>query len=139
LSKQGAESVAAVGELPLLFTGDFGEGEVEGGDEEEGIVAETIYASWGAEEVALGIALGAKQDLAVACQREVADEAGCAGGLVLHEVEKEGIVAMVPGGGKYRGLSTALRSSRDNGVLRRGCGRGGRIRVGRFSRDDGYL
>jgi len=75
-----------MGELPLLFAGDFGEGEVERGEEEEWVVAEAVGSSGGVEEFAFGIALGAKQDLAVAREREIADEAGGAGGLVLHEV-----------------------------------------------------
>ena len=68
-----------MGELPLLLAWDFGEGEVEGGDEEEGVVAEAVYASGGAEELAFGDALGAEEDLAVSCEGEVADEAGGCG------------------------------------------------------------
>ena len=103
LREEGAEGVAAVGELPFLFAGDLGEGEVEGGDEEEGVVAEAVGASGGVEELAFGDALGAEQDLAVAGQGEVADEAGGAVGLVLHEVEEEGVVALVGGEGGSRG------------------------------------
>jgi hypothetical protein len=86
-----------VGEFPLLLAGDFGEGEVEGGDEEEGIVAEAVFASGGVEELAFGIALGAEEDLAVSGEGEAADEAGGAIGLVLHEVKEEGVVALVGG------------------------------------------
>jgi len=69
-----------VGEFPLLLAGDFGEGEVERGDEEEGVVAEAVGAPWGEEELAYCAAFGAEEDLAVARQREVADEAGGAVG-----------------------------------------------------------
>jgi hypothetical protein len=112
LCEQGAEGFAAVGELPLLVAGDFGEGEVEGGEEEEGVVAEAVVASGGGEELAFGVAFGAEEDFAVSGEGEVADEAGGAVGFVLHEVEEEGVVAVVLGGWKYRGLSTApaLRS-----------------------------
>jgi len=131
LREERAEGVAAVGELPLLGAGDFGEGEVEGRDEEEGIVAEAVGASGGGEELAFGVALGAKEDLAVAGEGEVADEAGGAVGLVAHEVEEEGVVAVIPGALKYRGLSTALRFGRDDGVrLRSGRDDGVRMRFG---------
>ena len=59
LREERAEGVAAVGELPLLGAGDFGEGEVEGRDEEEGVVAEAAFTSGGGEELAFGVALGA--------------------------------------------------------------------------------
>jgi len=109
---------------------DFGEGEVEGGDEEEGVVAEAVFASGGAEELAFGEAFGSKKDLAVACEGEVADESGGAVGLVLHEVEDKGVVAVVLGAKKYRGLSTTLRFGRDDDGLGGGFGRDdGRIGV----------
>ncbi len=79
----------------FCFAGDLGEGEVEGGDEEEGVVAEAVVASGGVEELAFDDAFGAEEDLAVAGEGEVADEAGGAVGLVLHEVEEEGVVALV--------------------------------------------
>ena len=51
-------------------------------------------------------------------------------GLVLHEVEEEGVVAVVLGATKYRGLSTTLRFGRDDGGLGGGLGRDdGRIGV----------
>ena len=65
LGEERAESVAAVRELPLLLTGDFGEGEVAGGDEEERIIAEAVSAAGGVEDLALDGALGAEQDLTV--------------------------------------------------------------------------
>jgi hypothetical protein len=65
LGEERAESVAAVRDLPLLLTGDFGEGEVEGGDEEERIIAEAVSAAGGVEDLALDGALGAEQDLTV--------------------------------------------------------------------------
>ena len=117
MGEQSAEGVASVGERPLLLAGDFGEGEVEGRDEEEGIVAEAVGASGGGEELAFGGAFGAEEDLAVAGEGEVADEVGGVVGLVAHEEEEEGVVAVVLGALKYRGLSTTLRSGRDDGVL----------------------
>ena len=84
-----------MGELPLLLARDFGEGEVEGGDEEEVIVAEPVVSSGGVEELAFDRALGAEEDVAVAGKGEGADEAGGAGELVLHAVEEEGVVALV--------------------------------------------
>jgi hypothetical protein len=99
LSEEGAEGVAAVGKLPLLLAGELGEGEGEGGDEEEGVVAEAVGAAGRGEEFAGGGAFRAEEDLAVAGEGEVADEAGGAVGLVVHEVEEEGVVAVVAGGG----------------------------------------
>jgi hypothetical protein len=58
--------MASVGEVPLLFAGDFGGGKVEGGDEEERVVAEAVVASGSMEELAFYEALGAEEDFAVA-------------------------------------------------------------------------
>jgi hypothetical protein len=99
LREEGAEGVASVGELPLLLAGEFGEGAVEGGDEEEGVVAEAVFPPGGMKELAFDGAFGAEEDLAVAGEGEVADEAGGAGGLVLQAVEEEGVVALIGGQG----------------------------------------
>ena len=71
-----AEGMASVGELPFLLAGDFGKGEVESGEEEEGVVAEAVDASGGVKELAFDDARGAEEDFAVAGQREIADESG---------------------------------------------------------------
>ena len=51
---------------------------------------------------------------------------------MLHEVEEEGVVAVVLGALKYRGLSTTLRSGRDDGVVGRGSGRNDGVLGGGF-------
>lgn len=84
-----------MGKLPLLFARDFGEGEIEGRDQKEGIVAKAVFASGGVEELAFGDAPGAEEDFSVASEGEGADEAGGAIGLVLHEVEEEVVVTVV--------------------------------------------
>ena len=49
-----------MGELPLLLAREFGESEVERGDEEERIVAEAGVASGMVEELAFDGAMGAE-------------------------------------------------------------------------------
>jgi hypothetical protein len=119
MGEERSEGVAAMGELPLLCAGDFGEGEVEGGDEEEGIVAEAVVSSGGVEELAFDRVLGAEQDLAVEGEGEGADEAGGAGGLVLHAVEEEGVVALVGGesGGGVEAVVVGEAGGADAGLL----------------------
>jgi len=68
MEEECAEGLASVGELPFLFAGDFGEGEVEGRDEEEGVVTEAVLPSGSVEELAVDEAFGAEEDLAVAGQ-----------------------------------------------------------------------
>jgi hypothetical protein len=118
LSKERAEGVASVGEPPFLFAGNLGKGQIEGRDEKEWVVAEAVGASRRVEELAVDGAFRSEEDFAVAGERKIADEAGGAVGFVLHEVEKEGVVAGVGGGPKYKGLSTALRFGRDDGIIR---------------------
>ena len=98
LGEEGAEGVASMRELPFVFAGEFGEGEVEGRDEEEGVVAEAVGAAGMVEELAFDGAVGAEEDAAVAGEGQGADEAGGSGELVLHEVEEESVVALVGSG-----------------------------------------
>ncbi len=50
--EEGAEGVSAVGELPFLVAGEFGEREAEGRDEEERIIAEPVGAARGVQDFA---------------------------------------------------------------------------------------
>jgi hypothetical protein len=65
-----------VRQFPLLLAREFGEGEVERGDEEERIVAEAVLSSGGIEELAFDGTLCAEEDLAIAGEGQGADEAG---------------------------------------------------------------
>ena len=90
-----------MGELPLLLAREFGEREVERGDEEERIVSEAGVASGMVEELAFDGAMGAEEDLAVAGEGQGADEAGGPGeiGECRKEREQGAVVAVVFGAG----------------------------------------
>ena len=93
--EESAEGDTSMGELPLLLAGQFCEGEVESGDEEERIITEAGFSTRSMAELAFDGAFGAEQDLAIAGEGQGADEAGGAVGLLLHKVQEESVIAFV--------------------------------------------
>jgi hypothetical protein len=121
LSEERTEGIASMGEVPFLFTPDFGEGEAEGGNEEKRVVTKAIGAAGLVEYLAFDDAFGAEEDFAVAGEGEGADEtcgAGCVGESG-EEGEEAEVVASVfatgggvevevvgEAGGAYAGVAT---------------------------------
>jgi hypothetical protein len=97
--EEGTEGVAAMGELPLLISGEFGHGEAKGGEKEEGIVTEAVGAARGGEELAFHGSGGVEEGLAVVGEDEGTYEAGCAvgAGKFVEFSEEGAVVALVFG------------------------------------------
>lgn len=86
-----------MGDLPFAISGNLGEGAVQEGNEEKGIVAEAIYAPGCGEELAPDGTYRAEENLAVAGEGNGADKAGRPVNMGL-ELEEEGeVVALVFG------------------------------------------
>jgi hypothetical protein len=92
---------------------EFSHGEVEGGNEEERVVAKAEGTARGGEDKALEGAFGGEEDLCVACEGQSAAVAGVAAGVgdAVERAEEGGIIALV-----YISIS---------GRRLCGCGRGG--------------
>jgi hypothetical protein len=117
LGEQGAEGAAAVRELPFLFGGELGEGEAEGGDEEERVIAEAVSTARSVEDFSCDDALSAEEDLAVTGKGERADKAGGAVWVFIEALEEQRVVAFVFGARFVEASVVSVAGGADTGFV----------------------
>ncbi len=100
LGGEGADGFAAMTDGVLLLGRKLGGGATFLGYDEEGIIPEAVVARGRPGDASLDGVPGFQQDLAIGCQREMADEAGGAFllGHVGQGVQQFGVVGGVDGG-----------------------------------------